>query len=171
VLLQVKNGRERSSALRGLREMERQVGSVRGTRWTAGLVAGHMVATQARRSHGQARRCTVAVESSGLAGGRTEHAGFGSLPTKPSADGFLVWASKPSPRAQHDGDGIRACREARSMVNTNGKIAVGHEVGSMIDGQSARQHESHGRRQELMLYYGQDHVLYGTACMKVNHEV
>jgi hypothetical protein len=45
----------------------------------------------------------VAVESSGLAGGRTEHAGFGGFPTKPSEDGFLVWASKPSPRAQHDG--------------------------------------------------------------------
>jgi hypothetical protein len=105
MLLQVKNGRERSSALRGLREMDRQVGSVRGTRWTAGLGAGHMVATQARPSHGQASRCTVAVESSGLAGGRTEHAGFGDLPTKPSADGFLVWASKPSPRAQHDGAG------------------------------------------------------------------
>jgi hypothetical protein len=111
VLLQVKNGRERSSALRGFREMERQVGSVRGTRWTVGLGAGHMVATQARRCHGQASRCTVAVKSSGLAGGRTEHAGFGGLPTKPSEDGFLVWASKPSPRAQHDGDGIRACRE------------------------------------------------------------
>jgi hypothetical protein len=44
--LQVKNGRERSSALRGLREMERQVGLVRGTRWTAGLGAGHMVADE-----------------------------------------------------------------------------------------------------------------------------
>jgi hypothetical protein len=73
VLLQVKNGRERSSALRGLREMERQVGSVRGTRWTARLGAGHMVATQVRRSHGQASRCTVAVKSSGLAGGRRAH--------------------------------------------------------------------------------------------------
>jgi hypothetical protein len=96
VLLQVKNGRERSSALRGHQEMERQVGSVRGTRWTAGLGAGHMVATQARRSHGQASRCTVAVKSSGLAGDRTEHEGFGGLPTKPSADGFLVWACGPS---------------------------------------------------------------------------
>jgi hypothetical protein len=37
----VKNERERSSALRGLREMERQVGSVRGTWWTAGLGTGH----------------------------------------------------------------------------------------------------------------------------------
>jgi hypothetical protein len=122
VLLQVKNGRERSSALRGLREMERQVGSVRGTRWTAGLGAGHMVATQGRRSHGQVSRCSVAVKSSGLAGGRTGHAGFGGLPTKPSADGFLVWASKPSPRAQRDGDGIRACREA-SKRRTRGGIA------------------------------------------------
>jgi hypothetical protein len=49
----------------------------------------------------------VAVESRGLAGGQAEHAGFGGLPTKPSEDGFLVWASKPSPKTQHDGDGIR----------------------------------------------------------------
>jgi hypothetical protein len=72
--------------------MESKVGSVRGTQWTAGLGAGHMVAIRARRSHGESSRSTVAVESSGLAGGRTEHAGFGDLPTKPSEDGFLVWA-------------------------------------------------------------------------------
>jgi hypothetical protein len=39
-----------------------------------------------------------------------------------SEDGFLVWASKPSSRAQHDGDGIRACREA-SKRRTRGGIA------------------------------------------------
>jgi hypothetical protein len=119
VLLQVKNGRERSSSLRGLREMERQVGSVRGTRWTVGLGAGHMVARRVGRSHGRSSRCTVAVESRGLAGGRAEHAGFGGLPTKPSEDGFLVWASKPSPKTQHE---IRACREA-SKRRTRGGIA------------------------------------------------
>jgi hypothetical protein len=122
MLLQVKNERERSSALRGLREMERQVGSVRGTQWTAGLGAGHMVARRARRSHVRSSQCTVAVESRGLAGGRAEHAGFGGLPTKPSEDGFLVCASKPSSKAQHDGDGIRACREA-SKLRTRGGIA------------------------------------------------
>jgi hypothetical protein len=42
----------------------------------------------------------VAVESRGLAGVRAEHAGFGGFPTKPSEDGFLVWASKPCPKAQ-----------------------------------------------------------------------
>jgi hypothetical protein len=77
---------------------------------------------RARRSHGQSSRCTVAVESSGLAGGRTEHARFGGLPTKPSEDDFFVWTSKPSPRAQHDGDGICACREA-SKRRTRGGIA------------------------------------------------
>jgi hypothetical protein len=122
VLLQVKNGCDRSSSLRGLREMERKVGSVRGTRWTAGLGAGHMVARRARQSHGRSSRCTVAVESRGLAGGRAEHAGFGGLPTKPSEDGFLVWASKPSLKAQHDGDEIRACREALKR-RTRGGIA------------------------------------------------
>jgi hypothetical protein len=40
VLLQVKNGRERSSALRGLREMERQVGSVRGNPVNGGTRCG-----------------------------------------------------------------------------------------------------------------------------------
>jgi hypothetical protein len=45
-----------------------------------------------------------------------------SLPTKPSEDGFLVWASKPSPKPQHDGDGIRACREA-SKRRTRGGMA------------------------------------------------
>jgi hypothetical protein len=64
----------------------------------------------------------VAVEPRGLAGGQGEHAGFSGLPTKPSEDGFLVWASKPSPKAQHDGDEIRACREA-SKRRTRGGIA------------------------------------------------
>jgi hypothetical protein len=41
---------------------------------------------------------------------------------KPSEDGFLVWASKPSQKAQHDGDGIRACRDA-SKRRTRGGIA------------------------------------------------
>jgi hypothetical protein len=109
-------------SLEGLQEMERQVGSVRGTRWTAGLGAGHMVARRARRSHGRSSRCTVAVESKGLAGGRAEHTGFGGFPTKPTEDGFLVWASKPSPKSQHDRDGIRACREA-SKRRTRGGIA------------------------------------------------
>jgi hypothetical protein len=131
VLLQVKNGRERFSALRGLWEMERQVGSVRGTRWTAGLGAGHIVARRARRSHGRSSRCTVAVESRVLAGGQAEHAGFGGLPTKPSEDGFLVWASKPSPKNQHDGDGIRACREASKRRTRDGiawLVSGGHGV-------------------------------------------
>ena len=44
-------------------------------------------------------RCKVAD------GARSLHAGFVGLPTKPSVDGFLVWASKPSPEARGDGDG------------------------------------------------------------------
>jgi hypothetical protein len=91
-------------------------------RWTAGLGVGHMVARRARRSRGRSSQCTVVVESRGLAGGRAEHEGFGSLPTKPSEDCFLVWASKPCPKAQHDGDGIRVCREA-SKWRTRGGIA------------------------------------------------
>jgi hypothetical protein len=87
-----------------------------------GTRCGHKVARRARRSRGRSSRCTVAVESRGLAGVRAEHAGFGGLPTKPSEDGFLVWASKPSLKAQHDGDGIRACLEA-SKRRTRGRIA------------------------------------------------
>ena len=51
------------------------------------------------------------------------YAGFGGLPTKPSEEGFSVWASKPSPKAQHDEDGIWVCREA-SKRRTRGVIAV-----------------------------------------------
>jgi hypothetical protein len=40
-------------ALRGLRGVERQVGSARGTRWPAGSSAGRMVARKAKRSRGQ----------------------------------------------------------------------------------------------------------------------
>jgi hypothetical protein len=65
-------------------------------------------------------RCTVAVESRGLVGGRAEHVGIGGLPTKPTEDGFLVWASKPSPKAQHDGDGIRVCQEASKRRTRSG---------------------------------------------------
>jgi hypothetical protein len=56
-----------------------------------------------------------------LAGGQAEHAGFGGLPTKPSEDGFLVWASKPSLKAQHNGHGIRACREASRRRTRGGR--------------------------------------------------
>ena len=58
-------------------------------------------------------------------------AGFGGVPTKPSVEGFSVWASKPSSKAQHDGDGIWVCREA-SKRGTRGVIAElasgGHEA-------------------------------------------
>jgi hypothetical protein len=40
-------------ALRGLRGVERQVGSARGTRWPAGSSADRMVVRKARRSRGQ----------------------------------------------------------------------------------------------------------------------
>jgi alkylation response protein AidB-like acyl-CoA dehydrogenase len=40
-------------ALRGLRGVERQIGSAGGTRWPAGSSAGRMVTRKARRSRGQ----------------------------------------------------------------------------------------------------------------------
>jgi hypothetical protein len=56
-------------------------------------------------------------------GGRQGRArGVWWFPTKPSDDGFLDWASKPSLKAQHDGDRIRAYREA-SKRRTHSGIA------------------------------------------------
>jgi hypothetical protein len=55
-LISIGAGEERARkvyALRGLRGVERQVGSARGTRWPAGSSAGRMVARKVRRSHGQ----------------------------------------------------------------------------------------------------------------------
>jgi hypothetical protein len=80
----------------------------------------------------------VAVESRGLAGGRTEHEGFGGLSTKPSEDGFLVWASKPSPKAQHDGDGIRACREASRQRTRDGIAWLASEDAGCGEGVAVR---------------------------------
>jgi hypothetical protein len=69
----------------------------------------------------------VVVESRGLAGGQAEHAGFGGLPTKPSEDGFLVWASKPSTKAQHDGDGIRRVGKLQSGGHAAGSHGLRRE--------------------------------------------
>jgi hypothetical protein len=138
VLLQVKNGRERSSALRGLREMEKQVGLVRGTQWTAGLGAGHMVARRAKRGRGRLSRCTVAVESRGLAVGRAEHAGFGGLPTKPSEDGFLGWASKPSPRPNTTEMGSGGVGKLRSGGHTAGSHGLRQEDAGCGEGVAVR---------------------------------
>jgi hypothetical protein len=61
-------------------------------------------------------------------GGRPDRArGFGALPTKPSEDGFLVWASKQSPRAQHDGDGIRRVGMLRGGGHTAGSHGLRRE--------------------------------------------
>jgi hypothetical protein len=100
---------------------------VRGTRWTAGLGAGHIVARRARRSHGRSSRCTVAVESRGLVGGRDEHAGFGGFPTKPSEDGFLVWASKPSPKTNTTETGSGRVGKLRSGGHAAGSHGLRRE--------------------------------------------
>ena len=57
-------------------------------------------------------RCKVAVEA------RSLHARFVGLPTKPSVDGFLVWASKPSPEARGDGDGDPGASGSFEAVGT-----------------------------------------------------
>ena len=78
--------------------MERKVGLVRGTRWLMGSSASRAVQEEQVEVIDMGR-CKVAVR------GQSLQAGFGGLPTKPSEDGFLVWASKPRPKAQRDGDG------------------------------------------------------------------
>ena len=108
-----------------------------------GAKCGSHGARRARRSREQGAGADVAAKSrnkarsSRLSGRRKRktcglklgvevvrpRAGFGGLPTKPSVEGFSVWASKPSPKAQHDGDGIRVCREA-SKRRTRDVIAV-----------------------------------------------
>ena len=44
-------------------------------------------------------RCKVADQD------RSLHAGFVGLPTKPSVDGFLVWAANPSSEPRYDEHG------------------------------------------------------------------
>ena len=78
--------------------MERQVGLVRWTRWPMGSSASRAVQDW-RVEVVNIGRCKVADR------GRSLHAGFVGLSTKPSVDGFLVWASKPSLEARGDGDG------------------------------------------------------------------
>jgi hypothetical protein len=51
------------------------------------------------------------------------YARFGGLATKPSEEGFSVWASNPSLRAWRDGDVIWVRREA-SRRATRGMIKV-----------------------------------------------
>jgi hypothetical protein len=53
------------------------------------------------------------------------YAGFGGLATKLSEEGFSVWASKPSPRAWRDGDGIRVLQ---ALSNTEGIPVLGPDA-------------------------------------------
>jgi hypothetical protein len=69
--------------------------------WTIEPVHGGGRVKRLRRSPGRAR-------------------GVGGFPTKPSEDDFLVWASKPCSKAQHDRDGIQACREASKWRTCGG---------------------------------------------------
>ena len=117
-----------------------------------GIKCGSHGARRARRSREQGASADVAAKSrnkarsSRLSGRRKRktcglklgvevvrpRAGFGGLPTKPSVEGFSICASKLSPKAQHDKDGIRACREA-SKRRTRGDIA-----GLALGGREAR---------------------------------
>jgi hypothetical protein len=96
-------------ALRGLRGVERQVGSARGTRWPAGSSAGHMVARKARRSHGQEpmQGSSPRPESArGVCGGSPQ-------------DHRVTWLShKTKTRGSAGGDGIQARREASMPADT-----------------------------------------------------
>jgi hypothetical protein len=90
-------------ALRGLRGVERQVGLTRGTRWTAGSSAGHMVARKARRSRG--------LEPVQGSGSRPESA-RGVCSGSPE-NRRVTWLTHKTKTGGSAGrDGIRAHREA-----------------------------------------------------------
>jgi hypothetical protein len=96
-------------ALRGLRGVERQVGSTRGTRWLAGSSAGRMVARKARGSRGQ-----ESVQGSGL---RSESAR--GVCSGPPQNRRVTWLShKTKTGGSAGGDGIRAHREALMPADT-----------------------------------------------------
>jgi hypothetical protein len=90
-------------ALRGLRGVERQVGLTRGTRWSVGSSAGHMVARKARRSRGQ-----VSVQGSGSLSESARGVCGGS-----PQNHRVTWLShKTKTGGSAGGDGIRVRREA-----------------------------------------------------------
>jgi hypothetical protein len=80
----------------------------------------------------------VAVESRGLAGGRAEHVGFSDLPTKSSEDGFLVWASKPSPKAQHGETASGRVGKLRSGGHAAGSHGLRREDAGRGEGMAVR---------------------------------
>jgi hypothetical protein len=89
--------------------MERQVGSVRGTRWPVGPSAGHMVARKARRSRGQepVQRSSSRPESArGVCGDSPQNRQITWLNHKTKTGGSA------------GGDGIRAHREALMPADT-----------------------------------------------------
>jgi hypothetical protein len=100
-------------ALRGLRKVERQVGSARGTRWPAGSSAGRMVARKARWSRGQ-----EPVQGSGSRPESTRGVCGGSAQNR-----RVTWLShKTKTGASVIGDEIWACRET-SKRRTRAGIA------------------------------------------------
>jgi hypothetical protein len=105
-LICVGAGEERARnvyALWGLRGVERQVGSARGTRWPAGSCAGRMVARKARQSRGQ-----ELVQGSGSRP-ESAHGVCGGSPQNCQ----VTWLShKTKTGGSTGGDGIRARREA-----------------------------------------------------------
>ena len=68
----------------------------------------------------------------------------------PCMRGLLVWASKPSPRARRDGDGIRARREA-SRRRTRGVIVELASEGSKARWMRAQPEEKYLQLLELPL--------------------
>jgi hypothetical protein len=111
-LICVGAGEERARkvyALLGLRGVERQVGSARGTRCPAGSSAGRMVARKARRSHGQ--------EPVQGRGSRLESA-RGVCDGSPQ-NRQVTWLSHKTKNGGSAGrDGIQARREASMPADT-----------------------------------------------------
>jgi hypothetical protein len=98
-------------ALRGLRGVERQVGSARGTRWPAGSSTGRIVARKARRSCGQEPvqgRGSRPESSCGVCGG------------SPQKAGLLGWTTKPRPEARRAETGSGRTKKLRSGGHASG---------------------------------------------------
>jgi hypothetical protein len=105
-------------ASRGLKGVERQVGSARETQWLAGSSADRMVARKARRSRGQ-----EPVQGSGS---RPESA-CGVCSGSPQNHRVTWLNHKTKTEGSAGGDGIRARREASMPADTwrNRKACVG----------------------------------------------
>jgi hypothetical protein len=111
-LICVGAGEERAQkvyALRGLKGVERQVGSARGTQWPAGSGASHMVARKVSRIRGK-----EPVQGSG-----SQQESARGVCSGPPQNCWVTWLSRKTKiGGSTGGDGIWAHREASMPADT-----------------------------------------------------